>query len=106
MAIDVLSEEPFSLAQAAKLPFLPRRRKGRKPNVATLYRWSSVGCRGVVLESVECGGCRCTTAQAIIRFFAKLTAQAAGQPPETRIPKHRERAVLQAEKELDEAGIR
>jgi len=47
MAIDTLLERPIPLTQASRL--IPRRRAGRKCSVVTLYRWSAVGCRGVVL---------------------------------------------------------
>lgn len=68
---DPLSETLVSLTDAAKL--LPRRRRGSKPNVATLYRWTTAGCRGVVLESIQVGGTRCTSREALGRFLAALT---------------------------------
>ena len=71
MAIDASRE--------AILPFfqvpdeLPRRRKGRKIHLTTIYRWASTGCRGVVLESTLCGATRCTSREALNRFFERLT---------------------------------
>ena len=41
----------ISLADAAGE--LPRRRRGRKTHVSTLFRWTTIGCRGVVLESLQ-----------------------------------------------------
>jgi hypothetical protein len=70
--IDSASETLISLADAAKE--LPRRRRGRKVHVSCLYRWSTVGCRGVVLESLQCGATRCTSRQALQRFFERLSA--------------------------------
>ena len=98
-----LSESLVSLTDATKL--LPRRRKGRKPNISTLYRWTTIGVRGVVLESVQVGGTRCTSREALDRFFSSLTARSAGSPPPA--PDHRvdRRAVAQAERVLDAAGI-
>jgi hypothetical protein len=62
-----LSENLVSLTEATKL--LPRRRKGKRPNVVTVYRWSTIGCRGVKLETIQVGGTRCTSREALQRFF-------------------------------------
>src|SRR6476646_9130776 len=70
--IDSTREQLLTLAEAAGQ--LPRRRKGRKTHVLTLYRWATVGCRGVVLESLQCGACRTTSREALQRFFERLTA--------------------------------
>ena len=76
--IDVFSEEVVSLTDAARL--CPRRRSGKKPHVSCLYRWTTTGCKGVVLESIQIGGTRCTSHQALARFFKQLTAVAAAEP--------------------------
>src|SRR5215218_9525349 len=70
--IDSASETIISLAQAAD--GLPRRRRGRKTHVSTLYRWATVGCRGVVLETIQIGATRCTSREALQRFFEHLSA--------------------------------
>jgi hypothetical protein len=57
--IDSQSEDIITFAQAADA--LPRRRRGRKCHVSTLFRWTSVGCKGIRLESIQCGGTRCTS---------------------------------------------
>ena len=62
----------FPLADGPGL--LPRRRGGRKVHVSTLYRWSTVGCRGIVLETFQVGGTRCTSNESLKRFFEALTA--------------------------------
>src|SRR3954451_14864130 len=69
--IDTTLETLIPFTQAAGQ--LPRRRAGRKTNISTLYRWSQAGCRGVVLESIQCGGNRCTSPEALQRFFERLT---------------------------------
>src|SRR5262245_18591306 len=69
--IDSASETLVSLAQAADE--LPRRRRGRKTHVSTLYRWATVGCRGVILESSQIGGTRCTSREALQRFYTCLS---------------------------------
>jgi hypothetical protein len=103
--IDTGREIPLSFAQAAKLPYLPIRRAGKRPHPATLWRWALHGVRGVKLESVMCGAVRCTSAEAIGRFFERLTAQAAGSPAPTPTPRVDRRAVERAERVLDAAGI-
>ncbi|MFN0021058.1 MAG: DUF1580 domain-containing protein [Pirellulaceae bacterium] len=64
-----LTEDILSLSEAATI--LPRRR-GKKTNTCTLYRWTKRGLRGVVLESIQIGGTRCTSRQALERFFGEL----------------------------------
>jgi hypothetical protein len=70
--IDSASETLISLADAAAE--LPRRRRGRKVHISCLYRWSTAGCRGVVLESIQVGATRCTSREALQRFFERLSA--------------------------------
>ena len=65
-----LDEHVLSLTDASKR--LPHRRSGRRPHVATLYRWASEGLRGVRLETMQVGGTTCTSIEALQRFFAEL----------------------------------
>ena len=69
--IDSATEELITFAQAAD--DLPRRRRGRKTHVSTLYRWSAAGCRGIRLETIQVGGSCCTSRDALQRFFERLT---------------------------------
>jgi hypothetical protein len=75
--IDTLKEQLFPLTDA--LQFVPRP-KGRTPNLSTLYRWSQRGIKGVRLETVQVGGTRCTTREALGRFFGRVTAARDGTP--------------------------
>jgi hypothetical protein len=102
MAIDPLSETLISFAEATRE--LPARRGGKRPHVSCLYRWSvAPGCRGVVLETVQVGGTRCTSREALARFFARLTAgDSASSTP--RSPARRERDSAAAARELDRLG--
>jgi hypothetical protein len=68
--IDISSEALLTFSDAAAS--LPRRRAGRKTNVSTLYRWSEHGLRGVKLEIIFIGGSRCTSSQALQRFFDRI----------------------------------
>ena len=101
--INIQTEEVVSLTEAAKSKHLPRRRKGKRPHVATLFRWATVGVRGVVLETIQCGGTRCTSIEALQRFFERCTdPSTAISSPSSKV---RKREIARAEHELTEAGI-
>jgi hypothetical protein len=109
--IDSGSETLLSLAQAADE--LPRRRRGRKTHISTLFRWSTVGCRGVVLETLQVGGTRCTSREALQRFFERLSqpvqvgAVGGGQPGQhvgRRTVAQRQRQAAEAGRKLAERG--
>ncbi len=72
MPIDITLEKPIPLTQAAA--HVPRRRRGRKTSGSTLYRWATRGLRGVVLETLQVGGTRCTSLGALQRFFDRLSS--------------------------------
>jgi hypothetical protein len=76
----LLDEQLFPLAQVPNLGIIPNRRRGRQIHVATLHRWAVHGLNGVVLETLQVGGTRCTSREALRRFFQSLTQglQAAG----------------------------
>lgn len=67
----LLSENLITLSEAAAL--LPRRRRGRPTHPSTLFRWAGQGLRGVRLEIVQVGGTRCTSREALARFFSRLS---------------------------------
>lgn len=99
--IDINTESVLSLADAAKR--LPQRRGGKRPHVATLYRWASAGVRGVKLETLQVGGTLCTSLEALQRFCERCSGGAAESTPQT--TRSRERQIKQAEAELERAGI-
>ena len=102
--IDTKAERLLSLADAARE--LPRCRGGKRPHIATVYRWTTNGCRGVILESVQVGNTRCTSREALARFFAALTDQAgAGRQARGEPPRHRRRAIERARESLRRAGV-
>ena len=66
--IDIHNERLVALTETPE--YLPRRR-GKKINVSTVYRWASPrGCRGKRLETCTIGGVRFTSLEAINRFVA------------------------------------
>jgi hypothetical protein len=104
MSID-LSEELIPLTQVPALPFVPRRRRGKKLNQATVFRWANSGVRGTRLESIRFGGTLCTTRGALLEFFRRLTPETGTPPPPPRTPRQRRRAAERAGKELESMGI-
>jgi hypothetical protein len=104
--IDISTERVVTLAQATH--HLPHRRGGKRPHSATIFRWCVDGCRGVKLESIMVGGTRCTSIEAMQRFFDALTESADAEhsaavapPPVT---KSRAKAIAAAERRLTRAG--
>jgi hypothetical protein len=67
-----ISEKLVRLSDVPRLDWLPLKRAGRRLHLSTVYRWCQRGLRGVKLEMVQCGGTRCTTETALLRFFAAL----------------------------------
>jgi hypothetical protein len=104
MPIEISTEEILTLAQAAAE--LPRRRRGRKTHVSTLYRWTVSGCRGVILESIQIGATRATSREALQRFFVRLSnpSQAGDAPSAPRTASQRERDSEAAANELKDLG--
>jgi hypothetical protein len=106
MPIDIRSEEIFSLTAATRLPCFRNRRGDRPINVSTLWRWATVGCRGIRLETILAGGSRATSLEAVERFFEALTVQADPSAPTP--PRHtaqRRKQIEAAEKRLARAGV-
>jgi hypothetical protein len=110
--IDCQSEHVISFSQASDES--PRRRRGRKIHISCYYRWSSVGCRGIILETIQIGGTRCTSRQALQRFFERLSerreagANSGGGPSRpvvtSRTLAQRQRASEAAGRKLAEQG--
>lgn len=75
MAIDVFGEEMVTMSQAAKR--LPRPRGTKSISPSTMWRWTNAGLKAedgqiVRLETVRIGGTRCTSIEALRRFFNRL----------------------------------
>ncbi len=96
--IDVEKEKLISFAQATKI--LPGR-----PNITTVWRWRNRGVKGVKLETILSGGRRFTSIEAIRRFQSAVTAAADGVPTDGLIPRHRESAIVLAERETARLGV-
>jgi Protein of unknown function (DUF1580) len=103
MAIDVSSEQLVSLAQVSKLRFIPHRRGGKRLHISTVFRWAQKGLRGIQLETLQFGGTRVTSVEALQRFFDRLSKPGRSVP--SRTSKARQHAIEGAKRELAEAGI-
>lgn len=82
--IDVEMEHVLTFAAAAK--HVGKLKGSKAIAFQTLHRWATRGCSGVVLETIFVGGSRCTSTEALQRFFAAVTEareRAAGvtEPP-------------------------
>ena len=96
--VDIFREQLLTLTQATKE--LPGR-----PNVATLWRWRTSGCRGVRLETVMVGGKRMVSREALQRFVEATTAAADGVQVKPQTNRSRAKSIDDAKKELAAAGI-
>ena len=99
----MFDETIVTLCEAAA--HVPCWRRGPKPHKSCMYRWSTTGCRGVVLETIQIGATRCTSIEALQRFFARLTQQRdrpsaceMTEPRQTRVPRN-------VDRELDARGL-
>lgn len=70
-SIDIRTETVLALADVPD--HLPRRRGGRRVAAATVHRWARKGLRGLKLEVIQVAGTRCTSVEALQRFFDRLT---------------------------------
>jgi hypothetical protein len=75
--IQLACERVVSLGRASR--HFPRRRGGKRPHVATLYRWAQSGVQAddgeiVVLETIRVGRTRCTSIEAIQRFCERVSS--------------------------------
>ena len=98
--IDLENESVFPLTDAPKK--VPQR--GRHPmHIGTGYRWAQRGLRGIKLETLQIGGAKFTSAEALQRFFERLTSLDSGEP-KTRTVKARASQSAKANTELAAAG--
>lgn len=111
MPIDIANEMLLSLTEATKaLPPV----NGRRPAIATLWRWCRKGLRGVRLDYVRVGRNIATSREALNRFVNALAASDSHlcdseihkcDPRPTASSRDRKRMLDDADKILDRAGI-
>jgi hypothetical protein len=107
--IDLSTESPLSLSQAARL--LPPGRRNQPVSLGCVLRWVLHGAKApsgetVRLEALRLGGRWITSREALQRFAEALTPQTRGEPSSPiRTPKQRRRAAKRAGQEVEEMGI-
>lgn len=75
-----MTEPLLSLREAARLEWLPRRRRNKPPSIATFWRWIKHGCFGVRLRATSVGATLCVTESDLREFFAEIArAREVGQ---------------------------
>ncbi len=70
--IDVVREKVMSFGEAAR--YVGKLKGTTRVAIQTLHRWATKGCSGVVLETIFVGGSRCTSVDALQRFFEAVTS--------------------------------
>ncbi len=102
---DATKEELIPLSQVVKLPFIPRRRQGRKLSISAVYRWAKngVGPNKVRLETVQFGGTKCTTVSRLLDFFRRLDERK--EQGNRRGDRSRPDRISQMEAELQRKGL-
>lgn len=103
--IDLSNETVLSLTEAAR--HLPTGRNGKQVHRATVFRWAQRGVRGVRLETIQIGGTKCTSFEALQRFCERLAdsrPHALGNTPEA-LHRQRKRQKRRAEEECEAAGL-
>ncbi len=68
--MNLISEALISLNN---IPSLVENYTGKRPHIATIYRWSKHGIAGVVLETISIGGSSFSSEEALLRFWENST---------------------------------
>lgn len=84
LGIDAARESVLSFVEAAR--YVGKLKGGKALSFQSLFRWATKGCRGVVLESLCIGGTRCTSKEALQRFFDGVTRARASAPSSIAAP--------------------
>jgi hypothetical protein len=99
--IDLTKERLFALKYARR--WFPRRRRGKRPALATIYRYANEGYHGVVLEFVQVAGTRCTSKEAVVRFIERIS-NLSPRPEGASLPS-RPKTARQIDQALEETGF-
>ena len=98
--IDLTTETLLTFQEALKHPFARRHDGKPATNTIRIHKWCTQGVRGVHLESVLAGGIRCTSKEALERFFAAINERDANQKYVLPMP----RTPAKRQKESEKAG--
>ncbi len=98
--IDITSEQLILFSELPK--HLPPQPSGKKIHLSACYRWKNQGLVGIRLATVFVAGNRYTSAEALNRFWAEVTAAKDSRMGEaTKLAK---RIKSDADSELQKAG--
>jgi hypothetical protein len=103
--IDIAEEEILTLTQARSEPLLMRFNDGRRPDVATVWRWCMRGVKTLKGETVQlerlklARGIR-TSREAIVRFVEAAASPSPEAPPR----RPRRQTVRDAERACERQG--
>ncbi len=100
--IDPLTEDLILPREATRL--FPPSPKGKRLHVSAVYRYMSVGVRGIILESIGTPR-KCTSRQAVARFLARLNPLTRPTTSPVRDRFASERIDRDVEPELDRLGF-
>lgn len=97
--IDLQTETLIPLREVPKR--LPPRPNGKRVHISACYRWIQRGVRGVRLESIQIGGMKYTSLEALQRFGLQLSGdnESAGKRP---TPAMRKRQIERASQRLQD----
>ncbi len=109
---DTIAEKPIPLDQIP--PEAIPGRGGKPVHQVTLGLWHRRGVRGVKLETIMIGGRRCTSIEALNRFYQAVSQARSSHPshrppaeasPSARAERDRGKAVRSAMKDLAKRGV-
>jgi hypothetical protein len=69
-----------------------------------MHRWATVGCKGVVLQTVSVGGTKCTSPALLCEFFAAIGGHKPAACAPARTGRQRSRDIERAERECRRRG--
>lgn len=72
MPIDLQNHQIIPLRKVPGLPFVRAAHQGKKPHVATVYRWVAPGVAGQKLEVTCVGGVTVTSVEAVLDFCERV----------------------------------
>jgi hypothetical protein len=96
-----MKERLYALKYARR--WFPRRRRGKRPALATLYRYTNEGYHGVVLEFVQCAGTRAVSKESVARFIERISNLS--RRPEGTSLRSRPKTARQIDQALEETGF-
>jgi hypothetical protein len=104
-AIDIDTDQLIAIPD---IPAYLKKRTGKKTHIASIYRWVSIGLKGVKLTTTAIGATRYTTPAQLNLFFARIAeAKQARHANDVKTGMRRAQIAreTQIEREAEELGI-